>query len=270
MRGPGDAFPEEGAALLRGKISADSVVAVILGSGLGEALSDIEIEVDLPFTSVPGFPAPSVPGHAGRVVIGRLAGVMTIAFLGRVHFYEGYPMDVVTLPVRLSAALGVRTLVVTAAVGGLDPSLRPGMLVVGADHLNFLGEHPLRGWRDEEGGPPFVDLSRAYDPELANLALAAAGEEGLPTSRGVYAAMPGPAYETPAEVAFLRRAGATVVGMSVVPEVVAAAALGLRCLALFCVTNEVGHEVRHEEVTEVAARFGGRLAAVLARVLPAV
>jgi purine-nucleoside phosphorylase len=269
VRGPGDTFPEEGAALLREKISVDPMIALILGSGLGDAVSDIEAEVDLPFTSLPGFPAPSVRGHPGRVVIGRLSGVATAAFLGRVHFYEGHPMGVVTLPVRLSAALGVRTLIVTAAAGGLDPSLRPGTLVVGADHLNFLGENPLRGWRDDEGGPLFVDLSAAYDPELADLALSAAGEEGLPVSRGVYAAMPGPTYETPAEVAFLRSAGATVVGMSVVPEVVAAAALGIRCLGLFCVTNEVGPAVRHEEVTEVAAAFAGRLAGVLRRVLRA-
>lgn len=268
MRGPGDTFPEEGAALLREKISADPVVAVILGSGLGDAVSDIDTEVDLPFTSLPGFPAPSVPGHPGRFVIGRLAGVTLAVFLGRVHFYEGHSMGVVTLPTRLSAALGVRTLIVTAAVGALDPSLRPGTLVVGADHLNFLGENPLRGWRDDDGGPLFVDLSAAYDASLAALALSAAADEGLQATKGVYAAMPGPTYETPAEVAFLRSAGATVVGMSVVPEAVAGAALGLRCLGLFCVTNEVGMGVRHEEVTEVATRFAGRLGGVLARVLP--
>lgn len=268
MRGPGDTFPEEGAALLREKIGADPVVGVILGSGLGGAVSDIETDVDIPFTSLPGFPAPSVRGHSGRLVIGRLAGVATAVFLGRVHFYEGHSMGIVTLPTRLSAALGVHTLIVTAAVGALDPSHRPGTLVVGADHLNFLGENPLRGWRGEDGGPPFVDLSGAYDAGLADLALTVAREEGISASRGVYAAMPGPTYETPAEVAFLRSAGATVVGMSVVPEVVAATALGLRCLGLFCVTNEVGTGVRHEEVTEVAEEFAGRLGGILARVLP--
>ncbi|HET6770639.1 MAG TPA: purine-nucleoside phosphorylase [Actinomycetota bacterium] len=269
MRGPGDTFPEEGAELLRGKISEDPEVAVILGSGLGDAVSDIQTEVDLPFTSLPGFPAPTVSGHSGRVVVGRLSGVVTAAFLGRVHFYEGHPMSIVTLPVRLSAALGVRTLIITAAVGGLDPSLRPGMLVVGADHLNFLGENPLRGWQDDEGRPPFVDLSAAYDSGLANLAITAAKEMGLPAASGVYAAVPGPTYETPAEVAFLRSAGATVVGMSVVPEVMAASALNMRCLGLYCVTNNVGSPVRHEEVTEVAKGFAGQLAGVLARVLSA-
>lgn len=268
MRGPGDTFPEEGAALLREKISADPVVSVILGSGLGDAVSDLETEADLPFSSLPGFPPPSVPGHPGRLLIGGLAGVPTAAFLGRVHFYEGHSMEVVTLPTRLSAALGARTLIVTAAVGALDSSLRPGTLVVGADHLNFLGQNPLRGWKDDDGGRFFTDLSTAYDPGLADLALAAANDEGLTASRGVYAAMPGPTYETPAEVAFLRSAGATVVGMSVVPEVVAAAALELRCLGLYCVTNEGAAGVRHEEVTEVARGFASGLGRVLRRVLP--
>lgn len=268
MRGPGDSFPEEGAAVLREKISDDPVVAVILGSGLGEAVNDLEAEVDLPFSSLPGFPAPAVPGHPGRLLIGRLAGVPAAAFLGRVHFYEGHSMGVVTLPTRLSAALGVRTLIVTAAVGALDRSLRPGTLVVGHDHLNFLGENPLRGWKDDDGAGLFIDLSTAYDSSLADIALSAASEEGLMATKGVYAAMPGPTYETPAEVAFLRSAGASVVGMSVVPEVVAAAALGLRCIGLYCVTNEVGAGVRHEEVTEVAQEFAARLGGVLRRVLP--
>jgi purine-nucleoside phosphorylase len=269
VRGPGDSFSRDGAAVLREKISADPEVAVILGSGLGGAVSEIEPEVDLPFTSLPGFPPPSVPGHSGRLVIGPLGGVVTAAFLGRVHFYEGHPMSIVTLPVRLAAALGVRTLIVTAAAGGLDPSLRPGMLVVGSDHMNFLGENPLRGWKDDGGTPPFVDVTEAYDSTLSDLALATANREGIPAARGVYAAVPGPTYETPAEVAFLRSAGATVVGMSVVPEVLAAVALGMRCVGLFCVTNNVGSPVRHEEVTEVAAGFARQLARVLAVVLSA-
>jgi purine-nucleoside phosphorylase len=269
VRGPGDSFPEEGAALLREKISAHPEVAVILGSGLSDAAKDFEIDVDLPFSSLPGFPALSVLGHSGRLVIGRLAGVLAAVFLGRVHFYEGHSMGVVTLPTRLAAALGAGTLIVTAAVGALDPALRPGTLVVGEDHLNFLGENPLRGWADDDGGRFFTDLSTAYDPGLAGVALAAANQDGLTASRGVYAAMPGPTYETPAEVAFLRKAGATVVGMSVVPEVVAAAALGLRCLGLYCVTNKVGAGVRHDEVTEVARGFAPRLGRILKRVLPA-
>jgi purine-nucleoside phosphorylase len=179
-------------------------------------------------------------------------------------------MSLVTLPTRLAAALGARTLVATAAVGGLDPSLSPGNLVVGTDHLNLLGENPLRSWRDGEGRPVFVDLSAVYARTLADRSLAAAEEIGLPAARGIYAAMAGPTYETPAEVELLRRTGASVVGMSVVPEACAAAALGLRVLGLYCVTNRMGTEVSHTEVTEVAAAFAPRLAEVLRRVLATV
>jgi purine-nucleoside phosphorylase len=266
--GPGDNFPEEGASLLRERVSTAPSVSLILGSGLGDALSQMEAEAEVPFSSVPGFPPASVPGHRGAVAIGRVAGVPTVAFLGRLHHYEGHPMSVLTLPVRLSAALGAHTVVVTGAVGALDPSLEPGMVVVGTDHINFLGENPLRGWRDEGGHPAFVDLTGAYDPKLAELALSVAEEEGLKAVPGVYAAVPGPTYETPAEVAFLRGSGASVVGMSVVPEAAAAAALGLRCVALLCVTNRVGTKVSHEEVTEKARGFAGPLARFLAHLLP--
>ncbi len=268
--GPPDRRAEEAAALVRERLPSDGVAAaVIAGSGLGEALADIEPEAEVAFTDLPGFPAPTVPGHAGRLVVGSFAGLRVAAFLGRIHFYEGHPMSLVTLPARLAAALGARILVVTASVGGIDPGLEPGMLVVGSDHLNFLGENPLRGWTGADGGPAFVDLSRVYAPELADRAVAAAEEIGLPVARGVYAAMPGPTYETPAEIEFLRRSGATVVGMSVVPEACAAAALRMRCLGLYCVTNKVGGEVSHTEVTEVATAFAPRLRRVLERVLEA-
>lgn len=268
--GPGDGLASRAADTVRSLTDLMPSVAVIAGSGLGDALGELEAGVEIPYSDLPGFPAPSVPGHAGRLVVGTFAGVPVAGFLGRVHFYEGHPMSLVTLPARLAAALGAGTLVVTAAVGGLDPSLQPGSLVVGADHLNLLGENPLRGWRDAAGGPVFVELTGVYPAGLADLALTAADEIGLPAVTGIYAAMPGPTYETPAEAEFLRRAGATVVGMSVVPEATAAAALGMRCLGLYCVTNTVGAEVTHEEVTRVAAGFAERLREVLRRVLPAI
>jgi purine-nucleoside phosphorylase len=243
-------------------------VAVILGSGLGAAIDAASRAAEISYQDLPGFPPPTVPGHAGRLVLGTLAGVPVAAFLGRVHYYEGHPMPVVTLPARLAAALGAGTLIATAAVGALDPSLRPGSLVVGSDHLNFLGQNPLRGWRDAEGRPPFVDMTTAYDEPLAQRAMTRAEELGIPVARGVYAAMPGPTYETPAEIEFLRRAGATVVGMSVVPEATVAAALDMRCLGLFCVTNVVGGAVDHQEVTDVAGELAGRLGELLARLLP--
>jgi purine-nucleoside phosphorylase len=268
--GPGDGLAAEAAAAVRAHTPVVPRVAVIAGSGLGDALDVVEVEAEIAYTDLPGFPAPGVPGHAGRLVLGRIGGVPVAGFLGRVHFYEGHPMPLVTLPARLAAALGADALVVTAAVGGLDPDLAPGSLVVGTDHLNMLGESPLRGWRDADGRPPFVELTRAYPREWAELALAAAAELDLSAAPGVYAAMPGPMYETPAEAELLRRAGATVAGMSVVPEVLAAAALGMRCLGLYCVANTVGVEVTHEEVTRVATAFAARLREVLRRVVPAI
>ncbi|HEX6261345.1 MAG TPA: purine-nucleoside phosphorylase [Actinomycetota bacterium] len=267
--GPGDDLAERGAEAVRAVTDLRPQVAVIAGSGLGDALDAIEPDAELAFSDLPGFPLPSVPGHAGRLVVGTLAEVPVAGFLGRVHFYEGHPMPLVTLPARLAAALGAGTLVVTASTGGLDPDLEPGSLVIASDHLNLLGENPLRGWRDEEGRPVFVDLTRVYPPGLAEAAERAAREVGLPFARGVYAAMPGPTYETPSEAEMLRRLGGDVVGMSVVPEACAAAALGMRCLGLFCVTNRVGVHVSHEEVTRVAARFADGLRELLRRVLPA-
>ena len=267
--GPGDGDVEPAAEAVRASGTAQPDVGVILGSGLGAAVADMDVEAELSYEDVPGFPAPTVPGHAGRLLLGRLAGVSAVAFMGRIHFYEGYPMSVVTLPARLAAGLGARTLIATAAVGGLAEGQEAGSLVVATDHLNFLGENPLRGWNDAEGRPPFVDLTRAYDPELSELALAAAGEVGLPAARGVYAAMPGPTYETPAETEFLKRAGATVVGMSVVPEALVAAALGLRFAALCCVTNVVGAAaVDHREVTDVADGSAAKLGELLAVLVP--
>lgn len=269
LPGPGDRFAEEGAAVVTGKTEIRPRAAVILGSGLDPAVAGMTTDVELAYADLPGYPPPAVPGHAGRLALGTLAGVPIAAFLGRVHFYEGHPMSVVTLPVRLAAEIGARTVISTAAVGGLDPALDPGTLVVGSDHINFLGVDPLRGWRDAEGRPAFVDLSGAYDAPLSKAAVDAAREAGVPVTRGVYASMPGPTFETPAEEKFLRNSGATVVGMSVVPEACAAAALGLAYIGLFCVTNRVGGGVSHEEVVRVADAFAPRLGHVLERVLSA-
>ncbi len=265
---PSDEQTVRAAEAVRALGAPDPEIAVILGSGLGEAVAGIDAAAEVSFADVPGFPAPTVPGHAGRLVLGQLAGVPVAAFLGRVHFYEGHPMSVVTLPARLAAALGARAVVATAAVGGLDTGLRSGSLVVASDHLNFLGENPLRGWTDAEGRPPFVDLTGAHDPAIADLAMSEADRIGIPASRGIYAAMPGPTYETPAEIEFIRRAGATVVGMSVVPEALASAALGMRFVALCCVTNVVGAPVDHHDVTDAADRFAPRLGELLAAILP--
>jgi purine-nucleoside phosphorylase len=265
--GPGDGLAERSVEAVRGTTATVPRAAVILGSGLGRAVEGIEAEADIPYTDLPGFPEPTVPGHAGRLLVGTLAGVPVAAFLGRVHFYEGHDMALVTLPARVAAGLGAEVLIATAAVGGVEPGLPPGSLVVGEDHLSFLGQNPLRGWRDDDGRPPFVNPAEAYDRDLAGAALKAAADLGLPAGRGVYAASAGPTYETPVEIEYLRRAGATVVGMSVVPEVSAAAALGLRFVGLYCVTNAAGPGTTHMEVEEVATAFAGKLAGVLERVL---
>jgi purine-nucleoside phosphorylase len=263
----GDTLAEEAASKVRAATETAPRVAIILGSGLGGAVSGIERHAEISYADLPGFPEPTVPGHTGRLVIGTLGGVPAAAFLGRIHFYEGHPMSLVTLPARLGAALGAEVLIATAAVGGLDPSLSSGSLVVGVDHLNFLGENPLRGWRVTDGSPAFVNPGDAYDRRLAETALEAAAAAGLKAARGVYAASSGPTYETDAEIAYLRRAGATVVGMSIVPEVSAAAALRMRFLGLYCVTNMAGPGTSHEEVAEVAGAFAERLRPVIERVM---
>jgi purine-nucleoside phosphorylase len=266
--GPPDDRAPEAAEKVRAAADVEPAAAIILGSGLGAAVDGMDRSAEISYGDLPGFPPPTVPGHAGRLVVGTLAGVPVAAFLGRVHYYEGHPMSVVTLPARLAAALGARTLIATAAVGEIRETVGSGGLVVGTDHLNFLGQNPLRGWRDVDGKPPFVDMTKAYDDTLTRRALMAAEDLRIPATTGVYAAMPGPTYETPAEIRFLARSGATVVGMSVVPEATVAAALGMRCLGLFCVTNVVGADVDHREVTEVAGRFAGRLGDLLGRLLP--
>jgi purine-nucleoside phosphorylase len=266
---PGDGLAERAAEAVRGLGGPRPDVAIILGSGLGASVDGMRIEAECSYEDIPGFPQASVPGHTGRLVLGRLADVPVATFMGRIHYYEGHPMNVVTLPARVAAALGARVVIATAAVGGLDGALGEGTLVVGEDHISFLGENPLRGWRDEDGRAAFVDLSGAYDRELAELAMACAAEVGVPAARGVYAAMPGPTYETPAETELIRRAGATVVGMSIVPEALASAALGLRFAGLFCVTNVVGAEpVDHHHVTEAGNRFARPLGDLLSAMLP--
>ncbi len=250
---PGDDLAARGAALIRATSDLVPRAGVILGSGLGPALGDVlEETASFSFEDLPGLPPPGVPGHAGRLALGRLAGVPVAAFFGRVHFYEGYGMDVPALLPRLVHALGADTMVLTAAVGALVEDLRAGTVVVLTDHMNQMGSTPLRGWRYPGGMPAFVPMQGVYDRALGEVALERAEALGIRSARGVYAAMSGPAYETPAEVGFLRLGGATVVGMSMVPEALPARALGLRVLGLCSVTNALGEDVEHDEVVRVS------------------
>jgi purine-nucleoside phosphorylase len=260
---PGDDLAARGAEVVRAATALEPRVGIVLGSGLGPALGDNLVEeAAFAFTDLPGFPPSAVPGHAGRLIVGTLAGVPVAAFSGRVHYYEGHGMDVPALLPRVARELGATTMVITAAVGGLVESLAAGTVVVLRDHLNLMGEAPLRGWRSPDGTPAFIPMTGAYDPELRRLALEEAREIGVRAIDGVYAAMQGPAYETPSELNLLRQAGATVVGMSMVPEVLPARALGMRVLGLCSVTNAFGEEVSHEEVVRVSnetAKAVGRL-----------
>jgi purine-nucleoside phosphorylase len=265
---PDDRLAEEAAGAIRERTSLVPAVGLLLGSGLGGAVEAIAEAETFAFAELPGFPEPSVPGHAGRLVLGTLHGVPVAAFQGRIHFYEGNELSRCGLPVRVARLLGARTMVITAATGGIDTGIRPGSLVIGTDQINMMGANPLRGWRNPDGSPPFVDLSEVYDRALAALAFERASALGIEVSGGVYVAMPGPSYETPAEIEMLRRSGGTVVGMSVVPESIVARALGMRVLGLFGVTNLAGEHATHDEVLAMADEAAGAMSRLLAELLP--
>ena len=275
---PGDDVVDRVADAIRERTATEPAFALVLGSGLGtvvdalrrEAGSDEHASID--YGDLPGFPRSSVPGHAGRLWIGEIGGAPAAVFRGRVHYYETNAMPLASLTARIAAALGARSIVLTTATGGVDRALRPGSLVVVRDHLNLMGENPLRGWRFPDGSPAFVDLSVVYDAELSEAALKAgaavgADDDGVEVHDGVYVALAGPSYETPAEAEYLRRIGASVAGMSMVPEAVVARALGLRVLGLSFVTNTVGMPVSHEEVLASSERAAGAIGRILAAIL---
>ena len=246
-------------------------VGLILGSGLGAFADTVDARVAVPFENIPGLPPSTIVGHAGNVVYGRKSGIELLALQGRVHFYEGHDLARVAFPARVLVAAGCRTLLITNAAGGVDATLKAGDIVVLSDHLNLLGGSPLRGPNDERVGPRFPDMTEAYDKKLRALAAAAGRDVGLTLREGVYAACAGPQYETPAEVRMLRGLGADLVGMSTVPEVIAAVHMGARVLGLSCCTNlaagVTGEKLSHDEVTETAARVRDQFIALLTRIL---
>jgi purine-nucleoside phosphorylase len=272
---PGDGVPERIVDTIRERTPLEPVVGVVLGSGLSEAVEAIrgaaeDDAVEIPYSDMPGFPPPSVAGHAGRLWIGRVGERALAVFQGRIHFYEGHGMAMASITSRLSAELGARAMVLTAAAGALDPEIPSGTLVVLRDHLNLMGVNPLSGWRFPDGSPAFVDVSTVYDAELADAALASARENLGAHDHvrdGVYVALSGPSYETPAETRMLRQLGATVVGMSTVPEAVAARALGMRVLGLVFATNAAGVEVSHEEVLAASKAAAGTIGHVILALL---
>ncbi|HVY68341.1 MAG TPA: purine-nucleoside phosphorylase [Verrucomicrobiae bacterium] len=231
-------------------------LAIILGSGFAGVAKKITRGAGIPYHRLPGFPRPGVPGHAGRVVSGLMGQTPVLLLCGRVHYYEGYSMDEVAFPVRVLAELGVRSVLLTNAAGGIHPRLRAGDFMAVTDHINFMGVNPLRPLRP--GTPAFVDLSRVYDAELTSALLMAARQTKLRLKRGVYLAVSGPTYETPAEIRAFARLGADAVGMSTVPEAIAARQHGMRVAALSCITNlaagRSGAPISHEEVLGQARR----------------
>jgi purine-nucleoside phosphorylase len=267
--GPDDDLPGRGAEIVRARTDLVPSIGLVLGSGLGPALGDhLAVEATFAFTDLPGFPPSGVPGHAGTLSIGRLAGVPVAAFSGRVHYYEGHGMDVPALLPRLAHGLGAGTMVLTAAVGGLEPVAPVGTVIVLRDHLNMMGASPLRGWRYPDGMPAFINTQEVYDRSIGDLAIERADALGIRAAPGVYAAMSGPAYETPTEVGMLQRLGATVVGMSMVPEALPARALGMRVLGICSLTNAFGEHVTHQEVVRVSNETALAVGRLLVDLLP--
>lgn len=270
---PDDGVAEGIVEAIRARSDVRPVAAVVLGSGLGDAVAVAHERagsagpLEIPYTDLPGFPPPTVPGHAGKLWLGTIAGKPLAFFQGRVHFYEGHPMPLASITTRVASGLGARATVLSAAAGAIDRGLAAGSMLVVRDHINLMGTDPLAGWRFPDGTPAFVDVSDVYDAELADAALEILRGGPSPVAEGVYAAMAGPAYETPAETEMLRRLGASVVGMSTVPEAVVARALGMRVLGLSFVTNAAGAAVSHEEVllaSKSAAEAIGRVVVGLA------
>lgn len=235
----------------------EPVIGLVLGSGLGDIANEIN-GVRLPYSEIPGFEASNVQGHANQLVIGELLGKKVVAMQGRFHFYEGYSMSKITYPIKVMKKLGVKTLIVTNAAGGVNESYKPGDLMIINDHINNMGTNPLIGENDDDLGPRFPDMSTAYNKDLIKLTYTIAAQQGLSLKEGVYAGGTGPSYETPAEIKMLRIWGADAVGMSTVPEVITANYMGLKVLGISCITNMAAgildQPLDHQEVIETTEK----------------
>ncbi|MBS2969492.1 purine-nucleoside phosphorylase [Metabacillus sp. KIGAM252] len=243
---------------IQSKIGQAPEIGLILGSGLGVLADEIEEAVKMPYEDIPGFPVSTVEGHAGQLVYGKLRGANVIAMQGRFHFYEGYDMQKVVLPVRVMKQIGIKTLIVTNAAGGINEEFEPGDLMLIRDHINNMGTNPLIGPNDKELGVRFPDLSQAYSRDLLGLAKETANELDIKIQEGVYVANTGPVYETPAEIKMLRVLGGDAVGMSTVPEVIAARHAGLNVLGISCISNMAAgildQPLSHDEVIETTEK----------------
>jgi len=246
---------QETASWLKARMTTSPTTAIILGTGLGQLASEITDKLEFPYEEIPNFPVSTVEGHSGKLIFGKLGGIDIMAMQGRFHYYEGYNMKEVTFPVRVMYELGIKTLFVSNAAGGMNPAFKIGDLMVITDHINFFPEHPLRG-KNFPTGPRFPDMHEAYDHELINLATKIAKEKNIRLVYGVYIGVTGPTFETPAEYRMYRTLGGDTVGMSTVPEVIVAHHCGIKTFGISVVTDLGGFdnpvEVSHEEVQEAA------------------
>ncbi|MFS8084358.1 MAG: purine-nucleoside phosphorylase [Acidobacteriota bacterium] len=262
----------EAARMIRSRAGVDVSVAIVLGSGLGGFAEDLTDAVTIPYQEIPGFARSTVEGHAGQLVIGKIGEVAIAAMQGRFHFYEGYSLEQVTFPTRVLKLLGVNTLLLTNAAGTLNIEFTPGSLMLISDHLNLLGDNPLRGENDPRFGPRFPDLTSVYAPELQSVVIDEANAMGLNVRRGIYAGLAGPSYETPAEIHMLRSLGADAVGMSTVPEAIVARHMSMRVVGISCITNLAAGvsdvPVDHSQVMATGERVRAEFSELLRRVLP--
>ena len=262
---------EHAARTIRARVKQEPRVAVVLGSGLGGFADDFEDAVAIPYEDIPGFVRSTAQGHAGRLVVGRIDQVPILAMQGRVHYYEGYSMEEVTFAVRTFKLLGIKTLLLTNAAGGINVQLSQGALMVISDHFNLMGVNPLRGANDERFGPRFPDMSAVYSPALQEIVVEEARALGIELRRGIYAALSGPNYETPSEIHLLRNCGADAVGMSTVPEAIVARQMDMEVLGISCITNMAAgisdEPINHDEVMETGNRVRSSFTQLLRRVV---
>ncbi len=262
---------EEAAATIRTVCPEAPRIGVVLGSGLNELADRLVDAARIPYDRIPHFPRPTVAGHHGTAIVGRIGGRRVLMLQGRFHYYEGHDLDAVTLPVRVMQRLGVSTLILTAATGGIRSDLTAGDLVILSDHLNLLGVNPLRGANDDRLGTRFPDMTAVYSPRLRAIAAEEAAALSIHLAEGVYACMPGPSYETPAEIRMLRTLGADVVGMSTVPEAISARHGGMEVLGIALVSNAAagvaGTPITHDEVLAAGRDAAPRLASLVERII---
>ena len=247
-------------------------IALVLGSGLGAFADELGDATQIPYAKIPGFPQSTATGHAGQLVIGKAEGVPVVAMQGRVHLYEGYSAKEVTFPIRVFGRLGIKSVILTNAAGGINQRYEQGALVTIRDHINLQGTNPLIGPNDERFGPRFPDMSKAYSQAYRAIVVEQARRQKMEIPEGVYAALSGPSYETPAEIHYLRTIGADLVGMSTVPEVIVARHMGIEVLGISCVTNMAAgildQAINHQEVMEAGERVRTQFVALLRAVIP--